>query len=292
MPYRSLLILTLCILTILPISYSQTANQERLTKPLLQLDMLDVGQGLALLLQTPRHAMVYDTGAAWPGGSMAQWVLAPVLAAEGLMQLDQVMISHLDNDHAGGTADLLKSITVEQLVSSEPDLLSNKLNRPVQRCQQGQSWQWDAVKFQVLWPPAVNINKRNNRSCVLLISIADQHILFTGDIDQRTELAILAQPALQAALPLTALVLAHHGSKHSSSHTFLQHTRPKIALVSAGYLNRFQHPDQLVLQRLQALSIALYSTAEVGQVTLRWNAQEALHINTQRSERNGQSGYY
>ncbi|NRA41810.1 MAG: DNA internalization-related competence protein ComEC/Rec2 [Pseudomonadales bacterium] len=291
MPYRVSMMANLCILVMLPVLYSQTANQKHTSKPPLQLDMLDVGQGLALLLQTPRHAMVYDTGAAWPGGSMAKWVLAPVLAAQGLMQLDRVMISHLDNDHAGGTADLLKHIAVKQLVSSEPNLLSAELSRPVQRCQQGQSWYWDAVKFQVLWPPAVNISKRNNRSCVLLISVAGQHILLTGDIDQRTELAILAQPALQAALPLTALVLAHHGSKHSSSYSFLQRTRPQMALVSAGYLNRFQHPDQRVLQRLEDLSIKLYSTAVDGQVTLRFSADKRFQLYTQQQAMAAQSWY-
>ncbi|BBD80550.1 DNA internalization-related competence protein ComEC/Rec2 [Aerosticca soli] len=224
--------------------------------------MLDVGQGLSVAVETAHHALLYDAGAAYPSGfDLGAAVVTPALHALGIDRLDVLMVSHADNDHAGGAAAVAAVFPEATRWAGEPA----RMRMPTGACRAGQHWQWDGVRLRVLWPSAeaAPVAKGNQRSCVLLVEGAGGRLLLTGDIDRRVE------PAVAAAVPAgdgRALILQvpHHGSRSSSSAAFIAALEPSLALVSAGWRNRFGHPHPLVVQRYRQAGIELLDTAEDG----------------------------
>lgn len=229
-------------------------------KPLAQgelaMDVIDVGQGLAVLVRTGNHQLLYDTGASWTNGSMVELAVAPVLQQRGVTQLDKLILSHADNDHAGGQQPLLERFPVAKTLSSAPAMLHTDA------CEKGQHWQWDGVIFEILHPPAGLVAaERNNHSCVLWIQAHGINLLLPGDVEQAYE------PALVEALPqprVDVLVVPHHGSKTSSSKVLLQAAEGGLAVVSAGFMNRFGHPHADIVARYGDYHITLVNTAEEG----------------------------
>ncbi|MCI2285512.1 DNA internalization-related competence protein ComEC/Rec2 [Colwellia sp. MSW7] len=188
-----------------------------------QLVVFDVGQGLSVLVQRGTKAILYDTGAAYDSGfNMVEAVVLPYLQFAGIQQLDKVIISHSDNDHAGGLAVLQKSIMIKELIyNSDADNESNT-------CLQGQSFDWQGLTFEMLWPEQ-QVSEENDDSCVILIKDEKHKVLLTGDISKVIEGKLIQQyPALQADV----LVVPHHGSKTSSSNAFIEQVQADIAVVS------------------------------------------------------------
>ena len=247
----------------------------------LQLQVFDVGQGLAILAEVQGRVLLYDTGKSWQDGSMAESVIIPYLRNKHIRSLDKLILSHLDNDHAGGAKVLLQQLSVNSLISSDLHGLREKAfsqDRFIQRCQQGLQWQWGAFNFEFFHPAVnqfkdgklTNSKQRNDSSCVLLISNHSQAVLLLGDISKKIELALLKNSAFMSAVQRKSLnvVLAHHGSKYSSHKDFLRGVNPKLAIASAAYLNRFKHPHPDVINRLKKLDIPYVSTAQTGQISL------------------------
>ena len=223
-----------------------------------QVTVLDVGQGLSVLARTREHALLYDTGGVLSGGAtMAERVVIPYLKRQGVSQLDRLMISHGDSDHAGGLDKVVKSVPVSEVYSGTP---LDHYQGGVSTCKAGLDWKWDGVEFEVL-SGGQSRGASNDRSCVLKITASGQSFLLTGDIGQRVE-----QQLIDERLPLrsTVLLVPHHGSKYSSSENFLDQVGASIALVSAGYRNRFGHPAEQVLERLEKVGAKVLSTAELG----------------------------
>lgn len=256
----------------------------RLVAPL-TVEVLDVGQGLSVLLKTAHHAMLVDTGAKTGSTSMGDKVVIPALQAQGIRRLDKLMLTHLDSDHSGGAPSVLQQIAVTQLTSSEVFA-----PYPTYLCKAGQNWQWDGVSFKVLSPSPTHFqatnkqaSSKNEKSCVLMVEVpaqADipaQRVLIMGDAGLYTEFLLQQQ-----AVPLQAdlLVLGHHGSQHSSSSAFLAAVKPQRAVVSAGYLNRYGHPKSIVLARLAEQQIAVDSTIDSG--TLTYVLGQQRYLNPQR----------
>ena len=230
--------------------------------------MLDVGQGLALTVQTTHHLLVYDTGAHIPDGFDAgRDIISPYLITLGVSQIDLLMVSHGDNDHSGGAEALLMRWPVKAFLTSIPALFA--AYRP-QHCEAGQQWQWDGVPFRVLWPAAGGVYQDNNSSCLLQIGRTGQRILLTGDIEASAEQAVAGRygPALES----TILTAPHHGSKTSSTVGFLTAVNPKYALFSLGYFNRFHFPAPGVVARYQALGARQWFTAVDGAVMMKMPA--------------------
>lgn len=226
--------------------------------------MLDVGQGLAVVVRTRQRTMLYDTAAAFPGGSdMATRVVLPYLAAQGIRRIDRLVVSHSDIDHAGGVTPLLAGIEVAQLLAGEPELLT--AGRAV-GCRRGQSWSWDGVAFRVLHPAADTRRAGNDASCVILVAAGDARLLLTGDIESGVE-----QTLLSSGLPgnVDAVFVPHHGSDTSSSIGLTSALAADVALVSAGYRNRWGLPRPDVVGRWQAAGAAILVTAQEGAVGLR-----------------------
>lgn len=252
-----------------------------------QFDLLaaDVGQGTAVLIRTAGHSLLYDTGPRYGLDSDAgHRVLVPLLRALGVRP-DLLVLSHRDSDHIGGAQAVLTMHPKAQVISSiEPD---HPLQRraSVTRCQAGQAWRWDGVHFEILHPSAddyARLKRSNALSCVLRISNGQHTALLTGDIELAQERQLLARPeALRAQL----LLVPHHGSQTSSSSAFLEAVAPDLALVQAGYRNRYGHPAPAVLERYRARGIAVVDTVHCGAVSWQSGATPALRCQRDQHKR-------
>ena len=241
----------------------------------------DIGQGNAVIVRTASHALVYDAGPRFSRESDAgHRVVVPLLRALDL-KVDTVMLSHRDVDHTGGAVAVLAMQPQAALVSSIEDEHELQAVRKATRCVAGQRWQWDGVDFEVLHPQADDYdagNKSNAMSCVLRIGNGKHSALLTGDIEQPQEAALVG-----SGIPLKAdvLLVPHHGSKTSSSAEFLDAVQPQIALVQAGYRNRFGHPAATVLERYDERKIRVFDSSHCGAAT--WSSAQPDEVKCQRA---------
>jgi len=230
----------------------------------LRLTVIDVGQGLSVLLETRQHRLLYDTGPSTGDDfSAAANVVIPLLRHRGIAALDTLVLSHGDNDHAGGLTHLQKMLPITGVLYGEtvPGLPVMK-----RRCSRPHRWRWDGVDFELLSPQAGAIaTSANNSSCVLLISTGSVRILLSGDIERRVEQRLLANAAIDVAA--TVLVAPHHGSNSSSSAAFVAAVAATHVVFSSGYRNQFNHPRPEVLERYRRSGAIIHSTAEHGAVT-------------------------
>ncbi|HEY8098446.1 MAG TPA: DNA internalization-related competence protein ComEC/Rec2, partial [Methylobacter sp.] len=225
----------------------------------INMTLLDVGQGLSVVVQTPHHLLVYDTGAKFSEQSdMGQSVLLPFLRSQGIARIDKLIISHGDNDHIGGAASLLRGMDTEQVLTSVPQLLSEYA--PIV-CSAGQSWLWDEVKFTMLAPKQAFVSDNDN-SCVLKIQSKQGSVLLVGDIEAIAESWLVE--TYGEALTADVLVAPHHGSKTSSTIAFLQAVQPDYVLIPAGYRNQFGHPHKDVLARYRQVNAKWLSSVDSG----------------------------
>ncbi len=238
------------------------------------LDVLDVGQGLAAVVRTAGHTLLYDTGPAFSSDAdSGSRIVAPYLRGEGVSRLDGLIVSHDDSDHSGGTLSVLQALPVAWVASSlsadSPQIApaSRRL-----RCFAGQRWEWDGVRFEMLHPSwdsyNVQATRDNDRSCVLQVVAAGGSALLTADIERSAEAQIMARAATRLAADV--LLVPHHGSATSSSHEFLDQIRPRIAIVPVGYRNRFGHPVADVLARYAELGADVYRTDRDGALLVRF----------------------
>jgi len=240
----------------------------------------DVGQGNALIVRTAGHTLVYDAGPRFSRESDAgHRVLVPLLRALG-ESVDMLMLSHRDSDHIGGAPAVLAMQPQAALLSAIEDGHELQALRPSTRCAAGQHWRWDGVSFEVLHPAAADYElpqKSNAMSCVLRISNGRHSALLTGDIELAQEQRLVAAGA---NLKADVLLAPHHGSKTSSSAAFLDAVQPTLALVQAGYRNRFGHPALPVVARYRERGIALVTSSQCGAAT--WTSQQPSEIGCQR----------
>ena len=233
----------------------------------LKVTALDVGQGLSLLVKTRDHQLLFDGGAAYASGfDIGERIVLPELQALNINRLDKIIASHGDNDHRGGLPAVLAKIPTAEVLAGGRNVPLWQLNQ--RACTAGQQWRWDGVQFETLWPVAEAYTadwSENDLSCVLLISTAQHSLLLTGDIEFRTEQALLSRyPQLRADI----LQVPHHGSRSSSHKAFTEQLAPAIALISAGSNNRFRHPHPRVLGRYAELESELFRSDQHGALTL------------------------
>jgi competence protein ComEC len=243
----------------------------------------DIGQGNAVVVRTANHALVYDAGPRFSRDSDAgHRVLVPLLRALDV-SVDRLMISHRDNDHVGGALAVLSQQPQADLMSSVEDDNAIQAVRQATRCLAGQHWRWDGVDFDVLHPRAQDYevtNKSNAMSCTLRISNGQQSALLAGDLLAAQEARLVAVHG--AALKADLLLVPHHGSKTSSSAAFLDTVQPGIALVQAGYRNRYGHPAAPVLVRYEERKIQVVDSPHCGAAT--WQSEVPQQITCQREK--------
>ena len=241
--------------------------------------VVDVGQGLAVIVTTAHHTLVYDTGARFSERfDSGADLIRPLLRGQGRDQIDRLVISHGDSDHAGGLVGLLRSVSVKNLCSGTVEQLPVNNGwqvdwpKPV-ACASGGKWLWDGVQFEFLHQPHSETTTDNDRSSVLRIG-GKTGLLLTGDISAAAEQRLingLAGADEPERLSAQVMLVPHHGSRHSSSHRFLKKVKPVLAIVSSGYANRFNHPHPLTVERYQVAGIELINTAVQGAITLNFN---------------------
>lgn len=223
--------------------------------------LLDVGQGLAMVVETKDSVLVYDTGPAYASGfSTARAVLIPYLYHRGIKRIDTLIISHADNDHIGGLSVLINEFPVGEIFTSRVDEIPQ-----ARLCTKGQSWSNNGIRFSILSPDQATPSGSNNLSCVLKISNGWVDTLITGDIEKPVEDHLLNQAI---DLGSDILLVPHQGSKTSSTQAFINAVNPKVALIAAGYRNHYGHPHPLVEKRYIESGIELYSTIDSGTILL------------------------
>ena len=232
--------------------------------------LLDVGQGLAVVVQTKQHWLVYDTGAKFPSGAdMGRNVVLPFLFYHDAGQLDTLVVSHGDNDHAGGAISILEKIPVTNFLTSVPNDFKTY---NASGCEAGQKWNWDSVSFLMLSPgSSLETQSDNDHSCVLKIETKHGAVLLTGDIEKKAEQWLVQNNT--DILKSQVLVAPHHGSKSSSTKLFLDAVQPELVLIPAGYRNQFKHPSQEVITRYQAIGARYFSSVTSGELSVYFNKQ-------------------
>jgi competence protein ComEC len=221
--------------------------------------VLDVGHGLAVLVETRTHRLLFDAGpTARSGFDSGEEIVLPALAARGRRGLDTLVVSHADNDHAGGAAAVVAAFPSVDVLKG-PDVVRLE----GRTCTQGHGWEWDGVRFGIVHPREGFAARGNDSSCVLKVEAGTSALLVTGDIEQRAENALLGNE-----LSADVVVVPHHGSATSSSPPFVEAVGARLAIVSAGYANRWGFPRPEVRERWERSGAALVVTGDAGAVSV------------------------
>ena len=232
------------------------------------IQVLDVGQGLSLVLRTQDKVLVYDTGPIWRGGGSAgERVLLPYLRHRGIRRVDRLIVSHSDLDHAGGVQALTEYMPVSEILAGEAMPWHEPAASP---CRAGTAWSWSGVRFSILHPGAAPRPQGNAASCVVLVEAGDYKALLSGDIESETEAQLVRQRVL---MHVDLVTVPHHGSRTSSIAPFVRALTPSLAVVSAGYGNRWGFPKPDVVARWRSTGAEVLNTATSGAVLVRMCAQ-------------------
>lgn len=271
--YKAVGVVSVLLLTSMVFQPKVTLKHDEL-----RLVLLDVGQGLAMVIETSSSTSVYDTGPRYSSGfTAAEAVLIPYLRRRGVTKINNLIISHADNDHIGGYQKVQAAFPIDRVFSSRVDKLPESI-----LCQEGQFWQSDTTVFSIIGPNKNTPSGSNNLSCVLKIEHQGVTVLLTGDIEKQVE-----RYMLNSSDDLTAdiLLVPHQGSKTSSTAEFLDAVSPSVALLAAGYKNHYGHPHASVIERYEQRGIKVFSTIESGSMLLKINAHSWSLIGYRQSER-------
>ena len=240
-------------------------------------DVLDVGQGTSVVIRTRNHTLVYDTGARLgdkldAGAS----VVVPFLRVSGVRKLDKLIISHGDADHIGGAKSVLQAYPDAGLIGQEIERIESLATEQSQACWRGQSWNWDGVDFRFLHPgEQAQTTRQNNISCVLKVSNAAGSILLTGDIEKKAEKQLL-RSGEKRQLDADILLVPHHGSSTSSSRELIDAVSPEVAVITAGYRNRYRHPVAAVVARYDKAGVRVLQSGLIGTISFVVDAESGV----------------
>lgn len=226
-----------------------------------RVDMLDIGHGLAMVIERGGKAIIYDTGNHWRTGSMASVVILPFLKWRGIA-VEQIILSHDHQDHTGGLTEL--QLAFPQATVRAPFPVKNVTH--ILPCKQGERWQWQGLNFEVLWPQEQIPNAQNNDSCVIRINDGKHSVLLTGDLESQGERQLVKNA--RRKLASTVLQVPHHGSSTSSTAPFLRAVNPKLAFASVARYNQWRLPAKKVLKRYQKNSTIWRDTSASGQLSV------------------------
>jgi competence protein ComEC len=251
-----------------------------------RLTVLDVGQGLAVHVQTAAHDLVFDTGPRQGGFDAGSRVLLPYLRAQGVRRLDRVILSHPDEDHIGGWPALARALPAASVRAGGMDEARLAALPPLALpCSRDDRWEWDGVRFAILHPDLADPWKGrgdNDASCVLRVETGSGAAIVSGDLGQRGERHLIATLPAQA-LRAELVVAGHHGSKTSSSPKWIAATGARHVVYAAGYRNRFHHPDCGVASAWRRAGAQAWRSDRDGAVTAFF-ATEGLSVRTHRAE--------
>ena len=246
---------------------------------------------MSVVIERNGRAILYDTGAGYPSGfNMLESVISPYFQYRGIETIDHLILSHADNDHAGGLSFIDKQVALNKI--SVGKIKYNESSKIIKQysfaekgsCKQGDDFTWQGLTFSVLWPVTIQ-DKENDNSCVINISDGKYNVLLTGDISRKVEKLLIAMPDISNKLKADVIIAPHHGSKTSSSLRFIEAVKPVAVIFSAGFLNRWHMPNKAVLKRYKKFNVAPYSTAEQGMIQIKVE-QQGLEIESYREHIN------
>jgi competence protein ComEC len=242
------------------------------------LTWVDVGQGLSTVIETSEHVLVYDTGPQYDDLEVATFTLIPFLKQKGIRTIDQLMISHADNDHRGALPRILRTFDVKQMVVGQrlPDI-----NASQTLCDEDKTWQWDGVRFEQ-WRVKGHWTNSNNHSCVLRIVTGSQSVLLLGDLEREGEWALLRD---RVDLHANVISVPHHGSNTSSTADFIKAVQPEYAIFSSGFLNSYHHPHPKVVERYESLGVKRLDTGQVGSIRVTLTGRTGIGISCHRDKK-------
>ncbi|WP_019615937.1 DNA internalization-related competence protein ComEC/Rec2 [Psychromonas ossibalaenae] len=239
-------------------------------------EVFDVGQGLGVLVRSAGQSLLYDSGPRYPSGfTTASVEIQPYLSLLGIKHLDYFIISHSDIDHAGGFSVINREFKPKHILLGEPLSENEPLPGNSRLCRAGQKRQLGSLSIEVLSPFLIT-KKNNNNSCVLRITDGFNSLLLTGDIEKKQELLLVRKYG--GRLQSDLLLAPHHGSKHSSSETFIKAVAPQRVIYSAGFMNHWGFPAQEVKLRYKKQGVMSVNSGLNG--FIRFNI-EKQHINMQ-----------
>jgi competence protein ComEC len=228
--------------------------------------LLDAGQGLATVIQTREHTLIYDTGARFSERfNIGDAVLKPYLRYRGNKQISILLISHGDNDHTGGAATIIENFKTSKILSSVPEKF---IGQKTESCHMSLKWNWDGVDFEILHPQKETLFTGNNASCVLKVSSKLGSVLLTGDIEKKAEKSLIERYSNK--LDVDILLVPHHGSRTSSTKEFISAVSPEYAFISAGYRNRFGLPKQDIITRYEVLGVKTFVSYKTGALSAKF----------------------
>ncbi|MEL0657876.1 DNA internalization-related competence protein ComEC/Rec2 [Psychromonas arctica] len=258
-----------------------------------QVEVFDVGQGLAILVKSEGEVLLFDTGPSYSSDyAVANSTILPYLNARGINELDYLFVSHSDNDHAGGMFAIQQKLHIKETYVGEAVLMNNERiinegdSQKYKQCLAGQSFRLGKLTLKVLSPSKVGKNNNDN-SCVIKISDGHKSVLLTGDISKVVEQKLVNEDVSQyknkSELQADILIAPHHGSKTSSSQAFIQQVEPQWVVFSAGYKNRWNFPILSVVERYQLLNVEHLTTANTG--FIRFNVEnQHIEVKTYRED--------
>jgi competence protein ComEC len=248
------------VLMLCPLFFYQTSKPDN---GVFRLYVLDVGQGLAAIIETKNHIVVYDTGPRFYSGSTAaEIVLVPFLKKMGISKVDILVISHSDLDHSGGLSEMLINFEVEKIYLSQ---INEELkDENVDRCDESILFEFDSVKFEFLNPLEMHNDSDNNLSCVLKASNHSKSVLLPGDIEKEAEKYLLEYHHGQ--IESSILVAPHHGSNSSSISQFILVVSPEYVVYAAGYMNHYHFPSLKVVERYRINDTIQLNTGNCGSI--------------------------
>jgi competence protein ComEC len=253
--------------------------------PTLDVTVLDVGQGLSIVVETREGLLIYDAGSKFSerfdAGSA---IVAPYLRHLGKQAIDMLVVSHSDSDHSGGVVGLLNKYRAQRMIAGQPEALSPP---GAEQCRAGMNWRFGEVKFEVIHPLPDKHYSDNDYSCVVVVRLGDQTILLTGDIGASTEIALLKGDRLPRQI--TLLVAPHHGSNSSSTPKFVTAVAPRHVVFSAGFNHHFGHPHAAVVRRYAGIKARQWRTGDSGAIKFSWQDKQPLAIT---EARRGRYGYW
>lgn len=258
---RGLPLRGLALLCLLPLAFPR----DQAPRTGFELTTLDVGQGLAVVVRTANHALLYDAGPAFEEGFDAgASVVVPYLLTRGVGHLDRLLLSHGDNDHAGGVPAVQRLLRVGEQFGTPG-------HTP---CVAGLRWHWDGVDFETLHPDEAGEGSDNNRSCVLRIESAGWVALLAGDVERAAEARLVSEHGDR--LRADVLVSPHHGSRTSSTPPFVAAVQPRIVIHSAAWRSHFGHPRADVVARYAETGALQFTTGVAGAIRIAPGAATTL----------------
>lgn len=245
-------------------SFFSAANQIKASE--FVVNVMDVAEGLAIVVRTKQHYLLYDTGVKFNQGSdMGRMVIIPYLTTLGTKRLDKVVISHPDLDHRGGLSSIQNAYPIDELIVDDPSFYKTGVS-----CHDYPDWDWDGVHFHFFSIKGADLQSKNNTSCVLQVSNSAGKIILTGDIEKPAETYLVKHYG--NTLMSSVMVVPHHGSKTSSSVDFIQQVSPRYAILSYGFENRYHFPHIQTLQTYERQGTRLFNTVDCGMVSVEFNA--------------------